>query len=62
AASQPTKSCDLAKSAKALGVDAMINLQKGGASAPKPIMDQLMGMAMQLDTQLDPLIKSYACK
>jgi len=62
AASQPTKSCDLARTAKGLTTDAMIALPQGGASAPKATMDQLMGMAIQLDTQLVQLISSYSCK
>ena len=62
AASQPSKSCELAKAAKGLTTDAMIALPRGGGSASKATMDQLMGMAIQLDTQLVQLINSYACK
>ena len=42
--------------------EAMINLPQGGASAPKATMDQLMGMAMTLDTNLGQMAGAYKCK
>ena len=61
-AAAPAKSCEMAKAGKGYVTDAMINLPQGGASAAKATMDQLMGMAMQIDTQLDVQIKTFACK
>lgn len=61
-AAQPTKSCQLTKEAQGHVTEAMINLPQGGASAAKATMDQLMGAAMQLDTNLGQMAKAYACK
>ncbi len=59
-AAQTAKSCPIAKEAKNFAADAQIQLPKGGAFAPDA-MRQLMGVAMQLDTGADQLIKAY-CK
>ncbi|MEO7362107.1 MAG: hypothetical protein ABI120_17385 [Gemmatimonadaceae bacterium] len=59
---QPAKSCELTNRAKAAVTEAMINLPQGGAYAPKATMDQLMGMAMQLDTNLGQMAAAYKCK
>lgn len=61
-AAQPAKSCEMTTKAKGYVTDAMINLPGGGASAPKATMDQLMGMAMQLDTNLGQMAAAYKCK
>lgn len=59
-AAQAQKSCQLAKDAKGLAADAQIQLPKGGALYADT-MRQLMGVATQLDTGADTLIKAY-CK
>jgi len=54
------KSCQPAKDAKNMFVEAQINLPKGGATAVDA-MRQLMGAVMQLDPEADKVIKAY-CK
>jgi len=58
--SAATKSCPPARDAKNFVVEAQIQLPKGGALYADA-MRQLMGIAMQLDTGADQLIKAY-CK
>ncbi len=57
---QPIKSCPLAKEAKDLIINAQIELPKGG-QLYADTMRQLMGVAMQLDTAADGMVKAY-CK
>lgn len=61
-AAQAAKSCEMTAASKALATDAMINLPQGGAAAAKATMDQLMGMAIQLDTNLGQMAAAYKCK
>lgn len=59
---QASRSCPLTKEAQGNVTEAMINLPQGGASAAKATMDQLMGIAMQLDTTLKQMTAAYTCK
>lgn len=54
------KSCQPAKDAKNMFVEAQINLPKGGATAVEA-MRQLMGAVMQLDPEADKAVKAF-CK
>lgn len=54
------KTCQPAKDAKNMFVEAQINLPKGGATAVDA-MRTLMGAVMQLDPEADKVIKAY-CK
>lgn len=61
-AAQASKSCELTSVARGLATEAMISLPQGGASAPKAAMDQLMDMAIQLDSNLQQMAAAYKCK
>lgn len=60
-AANAAKSCPLTKEAKAHILEAQINLPQGGAAAPAATLQQLMGIAMQIDPELDKMQKLY-CK
>jgi len=56
------KSCALAKEAKSNVIDGQINLPGGASPTNAATMQQLMGIALQLDPALDTMIKQLACK
>ena len=60
-AANAAKSCPLTKEAKEHILEAQINLPQGGAAAPAAALQQLMGIAMQIDPELDKMLKLY-CK